>query len=146
MARNALGTIIRLRRLALDQASRHLMQSSQAETQAGDALAEAEAAIAREMDSATNLAGDDLAVEAFGRWLKQARENTRHASDAYQRAAAEARRARANVSAAQAALEAAEALELSLRGEQTVQRQREAQRDTDEIAQNLVTRVNAVQC
>ena len=143
MGRNTLRSIIRLRRQALDQAARDLMQSLQAEKQAAARLADVEVKIAHEMQAATNLARDDFAVEAFGRWLKRAREETRHASDAHQRASAEALRARAQVSAARAALEVAEALELSLHVEQRVQGQRDAQRDTDETAQNVVIRANA---
>jgi flagellar export protein FliJ len=140
MARNTLHALIRLRGLMLDQAGRELAQVLQTEAEAEAKLAAAHATVAREMETATNVAGGDVAVEAFARWLKQASIDCRRASDAQQRASAEAARARANVWAAQAALEAAQGLKATYERHQKEETERQLQKSIDERAAGLLAR------
>ena len=140
MARNALDALIRLRGLKLDQADRELAQVLQTEAEAEAKLAAAHARIAREMETATKVTGGDVVVEAFACWLKQASIDCRRAFDAQQRASAEAARARANVRAAQAALEAAEGLKAKDERQQKKETERQLQKSIDESAAGLLAK------
>ncbi len=78
------------------------------EAEAAEAVARIEAEIASEEAGAAGLDGSDLVVEAFGRWLRRARDRRQAATEAGTRATAETARARAVLGAARAALAAAE--------------------------------------
>lgn len=108
MSRDPLLAVVRLRRMALDDASREFAECLRRETAAQQAAAAVEAAIVREADAATSLAADDAVVEAFGTWLKRARADLRAAQTAHEDAEIETTRARAVLQAARAAVKAAE--------------------------------------
>lgn len=117
MPREALDVLLRLRRLAREDAIRGLGVCMKADAAAGAAVARIDASIAAENEAATRLDGDDIAVEAFGRWLRRVRQERDAAAAARERAEAETVRARAVLGAARAALAGVES-ELSRRAEE----------------------------
>ncbi len=135
MPREPLAAILRVRRLALDQATRELAECLRVETATGRAVAAVEQAIAQEQKAASSLAGDDLVVEMFGAWLKRARQDLRAAVDARERAEAETARARAVVAAARAAVAAIESELARKAAEQDAAAARREQQVLDEVAQ-----------
>jgi flagellar biosynthesis chaperone FliJ len=78
---DALATLLRLRRLAADQARRDLAVSLAAEQRAAQASADAAADIERQADAAPRGADHPLAG-AFSAWLPAGRETARAASHA----------------------------------------------------------------
>lgn len=118
MPRDPLDSLLRLRRLSLEEAMRALATHLAAEAAAEEALACIEAAIALEETAASRLDADDLAVEAFGRWLRRTIGKREAATAARERTAAETGRARAVLGAARAAVAAVEA-EIARRTEAT---------------------------
>jgi hypothetical protein len=110
MKRDPLPVVLRLRRLALDDASREFAECLRREAEAERAAAAVEAAIAREAEAASDISGGDWVVEAFGVWLKQARRDLRVARTAQEHAAAETTRVRAVLARARAAVKAAETM------------------------------------
>ncbi len=109
MPRDSLATVLRLRRLALEEATRELAAQLAVEDEAAGTVARIEGAIAAEQAAASRLDASDLAVEAFGRWLRRTSPERDAALGARARAETETVRARAILGAARAALEAAEA-------------------------------------
>ncbi|MEO9189826.1 MAG: hypothetical protein ABI224_07455 [Acetobacteraceae bacterium] len=118
MARDPLDALLRLRRLAQEDALRELAVCMAADAAANAAVACIDAAIVAEEEAASRLDAEDIAVEAFGRWLRRVREERDAASTARDRAEAGAIRARAVLGAARSALAAVEA-ELARRAEET---------------------------
>lgn len=112
---HALGALLRLRRLAREDAIRDLGVCMAADAAASAAVARIDASIAAENEAAARLDADDIAVEAFGRWFRKVRQERDAA--ARERADAETVRARAVLGAARAALAGMEA-ELSRRAEE----------------------------
>jgi hypothetical protein len=110
MPRDPLPTVLRLRRLANDEARRAVSDATARETLAQGAADRVEHEIARETALACSLAADDSAVEAFGAWLTGARQRAAATRETAERAGAETARARAALNIARAGLEAAEAL------------------------------------
>ena len=110
MPRDPLQTVLRLRRLANDEARRAVSDAVTQETLAQRVADMVEDEIARETALACKLEADDAAVEAFGAWLTCARQRAEATRNAAERAAAETARARAVLNLARAGLEAAEAL------------------------------------
>ena len=110
MARDPLHSVLRLRKLAADEARRALTAAILREGLAQSAADAVEHEIARETALACSLAVDDAAVEAFGTWLTCARQRAEASRGAAERAEAETARARAALNLARAGLEAAEAL------------------------------------
>ena len=62
MPSDALHTVLRIRRAALDEVRRQLADKSQAAARAHDTVRATEAIIARETDAASDTAFDDAAV------------------------------------------------------------------------------------
>lgn len=111
MSRDPLPALLRVRRMALDEARRLLATRLQAEAEAeADALA-AERTILAEADAARALTADDGVVETFAAWLPGARRRAEAARAAQEAAQAETSLARAGLQLARAAVEAAEALQ-----------------------------------
>ena len=73
MTRDPLEALLRLRRMAADEARRGLAECLRIESEAAAAVAAIEAAIARETAAATSLAAGDAEVEAFAAWLRRIR-------------------------------------------------------------------------
>ncbi len=110
MPRDPLQTVLRLRRIANDEARRAVSDAVAQETVAQRVADMVEDEIARETALACKLEADDAAVETFGAWLTCARQRAEATRDAAERAEAETARARAALNLTRAGLEAAEAL------------------------------------
>lgn len=136
MPAEPLDALIRLRRLARDEATGALAAALEAGSRADAAVV----AIRRQMADEEALAGridtDDLAVEAFGIWLRRARAELQAAELVRERADAETVRARAALVAARAALEAVEAERDRRRVAEREAAQRREQAAPDEAAQH----------
>ena len=129
-----LVTILRLRRLTVDDAKRHLAERLTAEQQAGQAYQAAQAAIAFECKVASDIEATDRAVEAYAAWLPLGRARADAAREALEQARSEVAKARAALTASRAAAEVAGAV-LDRRLETLAEQAgRRAQAETDEIA------------
>ena len=130
MRDEALQALLRVRRLASDEARRTLGEALARETQAQDAADAVDREIARETDLACSLDADDAVVEAFGAWLSGARVRAEATRKTAERAAAETARARAGLKLARSGLEAAEALAAEHRA---AKREADAQREQHDL-------------
>jgi hypothetical protein len=140
MTRDPLSSLLRVRRLALDEARQSLADCLAAEARAMHALAEAEAEIARERRTAASLDADDAAVEVFAGWLRVARGRSAQAEAAHERVTAETTRARAIVAVARGSFEAAQAAIERKAEEERLSRQRREQLSLDEAVQGRRSR------
>ncbi len=95
MARDPLDALIRLRRLALEEAMRELGARLAEEAEAIAAVARIEASIAAEQAAASRLDTGDAAVEGFGRWLRRIGQERAAAAAARDRTEIETTRSRA---------------------------------------------------
>jgi flagellar export protein FliJ len=134
MKHDPVKSLLRLRQTAVDQARCQLAECLRAETDAEAAIAAIEAAIAREMDAATSLAGDDAEVEAFAAWLRRMRPHEQAAHAAREAAEAATSEARAVLGAARAAVRAAEAVLEKNTAAIQAEAARKAQAQIDEVA------------
>ena len=108
MNRDSLLTLLRLRRQAFDESSRHLAACLGEETAATAAIRQQAAEMERQRQVAEAVDTADMDVEAFGAWFRKARERLDELSAAQERAVVETARARAQLTAARSASEAAE--------------------------------------
>jgi flagellar export protein FliJ len=134
MSRDPLDALVRLRRLAVDEARKALAECLRTEEATEASVARIAAAIERETDAAASLSTSDAEVEAFVAWLHRIRPEQHSAHEAQDEARAETLRMRAVVSAARAAAEAAEELVERHEAARRADEQRQAQRDIDEAA------------
>ena len=132
--RDPLATVLRIRRITVDDARRQLAAAIQAETQAESAVLNAEAAIGLEGDAAADLTAGDGAVEAYAAWLPVGRAQVAEAQAAADRARSEVAIARAALTVARAAAESADSLLTRRREAADAEAARRAQLETDEIA------------
>ena len=98
MTHDPLEALLRLRRMAADEARRGLAECLRVESEAAAAVAAIEASIERETEVATSLAAGDAEVEAFAAWLRRIRPK-QHAALAAEEEAATATVRRARYSA-----------------------------------------------
>lgn len=132
MKHEALLTVARLRRLALDDASQAVSRALAAELVAATRADDATQQIANEAAAASSLNGDDALVEAFAAWLPGARQHAAEARETCERAGAEVARLRAVLTASRTASEAVDTL-LAQRAEaQALDRDRRSQAELDE--------------
>ncbi len=132
MKHEALVTVARLRRLALDDASQAVSRALAAEAAAATRADDATRQIADEAAMASSLNGDDAMVEAFAAWLPGARQHAAETRESCERASAEVARLRAVLTASRTASEAVETL-LAQRAEaQAEDRNRRSQAELDE--------------
>lgn len=134
MSRDPLDALVRLRRLAVDQARRALADCLRSEEETEAAVARIAAAIERETDAATDLSTSDADVETFAAWLRRVRPEQHAAHAALDQAEVETIRARAVVAAARAAVRAAEEMVERHEAERRADAARHAQREIDEAA------------
>lgn len=134
MAPDPLHTLHKLRKAGQDEARQALTRTLQSEAEAAATAMAADRAIVDEQQTAMDLAAGDHIVEAFAFWLPTARAAAAQAWQTTERAQAEVARARALLTAAQAATETVETL-IQQRGavRQTHALRRE-QADLDEAA------------
>jgi flagellar biosynthesis chaperone FliJ len=129
MPHDPLQALLRVRRRAVEEGRRTLAISLDAASIAAEAVREAELAIIRETERATESGGGDNLVEAFAAWLPGARRRVAQALDWQDRQEAEVARCRADLTACRQALESLEQLCTSrrMRADEAAARQ-EAQR------------------
>ena len=135
MTRDPLESLLRLRRLAVDEARRGLADCLRVESLADHAVAAIESAIDHETDVATDLASGDAVVEAFAAWLRRIRpkQHAVHAAEA--QAEASTAQGRALLAAARAAVRAAEEMLEKHAAAKLAEEEHQAQREIDEAAQ-----------
>ncbi len=134
MAHDALEALVRLRHLAVDQARRALADCLAAETTADSAAAALEAQVEHEADAAASLTTEDADVEAFAVWLRRIRPEQEAVHRAQDEAALATARARAVLSAAHAAAQAAEEMLQHHVAARRIEAERQAQQEIDEAA------------
>jgi flagellar biosynthesis chaperone FliJ len=93
-----LNTLLRLRRLAVDEARQALADCLRTEAERAAEMRALDDAVDRETVAACDLAADDKAVEAFAVWLKRTRAERAAAAEALLRAEARTQEARAVLS------------------------------------------------
>jgi flagellar export protein FliJ len=108
VSRDPLEALLRLRRIAADEARRGLAECLRTEGEAAAAVATIEAAIDRETEAATSLAAGDAEVEAFAAWLRRILPKQRAALAAAEAAEAATTQARGVLGAARAGVQATE--------------------------------------
>ena len=132
-----LATVLRIRRVTVDDARRRLGAALRAADLAVAQVQAADTAITKEGEIAADLMAGDGAVEAFAAWLPVGRAKAAAAHEASERAQAEVAKARAAVTVARAAAESAEVLLQKRGADAALQAARRAQADTDEVASRL---------
>lgn len=110
MPHDPLKTLLRVRNLAVEDGRRGLALSLDAANVAALALREAEMAIVRETERASDASGGDQLVEAFAAWLPGARRRVTQALFWQDRQDAEVARCRADLTACRQALESLQQL------------------------------------
>jgi len=135
MTHDPLEALLRLRRLAVDDARRGLGDCLRAESEASAAVSSIEDAIVRETEAATDLAKGDAEVEAFAAWLRRIRPTQHAAHEALDAAERETAEARVVLGAAQAAVRAVEAVLEEHAAAAVAADERRAQAAIDEAAQ-----------
>jgi flagellar export protein FliJ len=121
-----LETLLRLRRMALDEARRTLADCLREESEATADIRALDDAIDRETNAATDLEADDAAVEAFATWFKRVRQDRASAAEVLSRAETRTQEARAVLTVGQ---RAARVVEDMLSAQETERREAEAHRD-----------------
>ena len=111
MARDPLATLIKVRKLACDEAQRRLVEALALEDRAAQISHRVERAIAQETQAATDVNGSDAMVEAFAAWLPGARQQLANARQALMDRQADTMRSRAELTACRTALETVETLQ-----------------------------------
>ncbi len=132
-----LATVLRLRRITVDEAKMALAAQLRVEDLASRAAAAAAAAIDAECDIAADLMAGDGAVEAFAAWLPVGRARAESARIAYDRASSDVARARAALTAARAAAEAADCLLRDRLAALAATAGRRSQSEADDIAARI---------
>ena len=138
MSRDPLDALVRLRRLAVDQARKALADCLRTEEAAEASVARIAAAIDRETDAAASLSTTDAEVEAYAAWLRRIRPEQHAAHEAQDQAEAETLRMRAVVASARAAVQAAEDMVERHEAARRAEELRLAQRDIDEVAARVL--------
>jgi flagellar export protein FliJ len=134
MKHDPVESLLRLRQMTADQARRHLAECLRAESEAAAMITAIKAAIAHEMEAASNLAAGDTEVEAFAAWLRTMRPRQQAALAAQVAAEAATSEARAVLGAARAAVRAAEAVLEKNNAAAQAEMARKAQDQIDEVA------------
>lgn len=115
MARDPLATLIKVRKLACDEAQRKLVNALALEDRAERVSQQLERTIAEETMTATDINGSDAIVEAFAAWLPGARLHLTNARKLLLDRQAETMRSRAELTACRTALETVETLQAQRR-------------------------------
>ena len=134
MPRDPLDAVLRVRRMAVDTARRHLAESLTIEEAARQRVAAAEARIESELQVAADLATGDGAVEAFAAWLPIGRALVVAARAEHDKTLTDVNMARAAVTVARAAAAAAADLQSRRAADRAALAERRAQNAMDEIA------------
>jgi flagellar export protein FliJ len=137
---DALQTLLRLRRLAMDQAHHGLAESLLQEAEASEAAREIAANIDRETDTVCRLAGDDRIVDNFAAWLRRTRVEQDAAARALLAAETRSQEARAVLAAGRAGVETVEALIEQRKAEREAAAERQEQKVLDEVGRSRPAR------
>ena len=137
---DALETVLRIRKLTVDEAKRSLAASLSAEESARVKADAAEALIGSEGEIAADITVGDGAVEAYAAWLPIGRANATAARAAHEESLIAVTLARAGLSAARAAAEAALTMVERREAERALQASRRDQGELDEIASQQAAR------
>jgi flagellar export protein FliJ len=132
-----LQILLRLRRLAMDQARRGLADCLRSEAEASQAVHEIAAAIDRETNTVCETVGDDRMVDNYAAWLRRARIEQGNAANALLTAEAHTQEARAVLTVGRAAVETVEALIARREAERTVVAERQEQNVLDEAGRKI---------
>ena len=135
MTHDPLESLLRLRRLAVDEARHGLADCLRVESEAARSVAAIEASIEHETAVATDLASGDAEVEAFAAWLRRIRPKQHGAHAAEAEAEASTVQARAVLAAARAAVRAAEEILQQHVAARLAEAEHQAQREIDDAAQ-----------
>jgi flagellar protein FliJ len=135
MKNDPLESLLRLRRLTVDQVRRDLAECLRVEAEAEQAVIAIEAEIERETAAATDLAVGDGDVEAFASWLRRMRPCQRAAEAAEAAAVAETTEARTVLAMARAAARAVEEVLARHQEAEQAAAEHQAQKEIDEAAQ-----------
>lgn len=128
-----LRTLLRLRRLALDEARQTFAACLEQEGTEAGRVRRIERSIQEETDRASSLDGNDVTVETFARWLRRIRVEQEAAEWALREAETRTAEARVVLSASR---QAVEAVETEIERRDALERQegtRREQRMLDEI-------------
>jgi flagellar export protein FliJ len=128
-----LRTLLRLRRLALDEARQTFAACLEVEATEAGRVRGIERSIQAETDRASSLDGNDMTVETFARWLRRVRAEQEAAERALHEAEARTAEARVVLGASR---QAVEAVETEIERRDALERQegtRREQRMLDEI-------------
>ncbi len=137
MANDPLDILLRLRRLAIDQARQALADCLGAETHAAKRCEEIATAISCEMAAASAVTADDRAVEDFAAWLRQTLPVQAGAEAALLTAETQTKEARLVLAAARAGVRAVEHMVERKDAERRLQAGRAEQVVLDEAASRL---------
>ena len=129
-----LGTLLRLRLLAVDQARRDLADCLRQEAEASEAVRELAAEVERETDVVCQSPGEDSLVENFAAWLRRARADQDAAAKKLLDAELQTQEARAVLTASRSAVETVEAMIDRRAAEQEAEVGRVEQKAVDEAA------------
>lgn len=134
MSSEPLEALLRLRRLAVDEARRGLAECLRLESEAATAVSAIRASMERETEAATSLMAGDAEVEAFAAWLRRILPKLHAAEVAEAEAEAATVEARGVLGAARAGVRAVEeTLERHAAAAQA-EAERKAQAEIDEAA------------
>jgi flagellar export protein FliJ len=125
--------LVRLRRLAVDEARRVLADCLRIETEAAGRIRAIDIAISQETEIASALEGDDQVVEEYAWWLRQAQQDRAAAEAGLNAASQRVHEARSVLGASRAAVEAVETLIAERAAEARQEMLRQEQRDIDEM-------------
>lgn len=133
MKDESLGTLLRLRRIAADEARRNLADCLRQESAARQALRDLEAAVECQMEAAARVDASDRAVEEFAAWLRRNRIEKETNEQALHLAETRSAEARSVLSVSMIAVETLEKL-LDRRAEaREAGRDRQDRNDLDEL-------------
>lgn len=138
MASDPLGVLLRVRRLAVDQARQALAECLTLETVASARCEEIATAIAQETDAATALTSDDQTVETFARWLRQTLPLQSAANLALADAEARTKEARTVLAATRSGVRAVETMLEQKEAERRLKLARAEQYALDEAAATVL--------
>ncbi|MBV1837944.1 flagellar export protein FliJ [Acetobacter estunensis] len=134
MPRTPLDSLLKIRRLELDEAKKLLSEALARSVTASDAVKNAEQDMVRERNAAIDLAANDQAVEAYSRWLPVGRAALDRARRSERDATAEVESCRMRVNLARSALEVAEKLAEKRAKEQQVLAEKREQAALDDLS------------
>ena len=107
---DALHVVLRIGRLAVEEAQRSLAECLGAEMAAAEALSALDAAIMAETDAVSHVSADDRTVEEFGAWLQRITVDRRAAAATLMQTETRSAEARAVLASSRSSVRAAEAL------------------------------------